>query len=55
MVQIPAVRNVAVAEDIVQTPVVDDVYVTGNPELAVAVRVKGVGAVCAAIAPKAIV
>jgi hypothetical protein len=39
----------------VQTPVVEDVYVTGNPELAVAVRVKGVATACAVIGPNVIV
>jgi len=55
MVQVPPVRNVAVVGDTVQTPVVDDVYVTGKPELAVAVRVKGVPTVWVAIALKVIV
>jgi hypothetical protein len=55
IVQVPPAIVVAVVPDTVQMPVVDDVNATGKPELAVAVRVKGVPTVCAAIAPKVIV
>jgi hypothetical protein len=55
MAQVPPVGNVTVVADTVQMPVVDDVYVTGKPELAVAVRVKGVPTVWVVIALKAIV
>jgi len=55
MVQVPPVRNVALVADTVQTPVVKDVYVTGDPELAVAVSVKGVPTPWVAIAPNVMV
>jgi len=55
IVQVPAVRNVALVPDTVQTPLVDEANVTANAELAVAFNVKVVVAVCAAIVPKVIV
>jgi hypothetical protein len=42
MVQVPVAMKVAVDPDIVHTPVVAEVKVTGRPELAVAERVNGV-------------
>jgi hypothetical protein len=52
MVQVPAIRNVAVVPDTPQTVAVVDVKATANPELAVAARVSGVPTVCVAMAAK---
>lgn len=49
IVHVPVVRNVAVVPDTVQTLVVDDVKVTGSPELAEATSVNGVPTVCVPI------
>jgi len=46
-VQVPAVRNVAVVLEIVQTLVVVEVKVTVKPEVAVAVSISGVPTNCA--------
>jgi len=54
-VQVPPAISVAWFPDTVQMLGVDDANDTGKPELAVAVRAKGIPAVCAAIAPKVIV
>ena len=45
---VPAAINVAVVPLTVQTPVVCEANATDSPELAVAVRVKGVPTVCVA-------
>jgi hypothetical protein len=44
--QVPAMRNIAVVPLTVQTLVVVEVKLTGNPEVAVATSVSGVPTVC---------
>jgi hypothetical protein len=46
IVQVPAIRNVAVVFETVQTLVVADVNATAKPEVAVAVSVSGVPTIC---------
>jgi len=55
MVQVPAVRKVAVVPLTVQAPVVCEANETGKPELAVATSVSGVPTVCVPTAAKLIV
>jgi hypothetical protein len=55
MVQLPETRNAALFPDTVHTVGVVDAKLTVNPELAVALSVKGVPTVCAAIVPNVIV
>ena len=55
MVQVPAVRNVAVVPETVHMLVVVEVKLTARPELAVAESVSGVPTVCAAIVGKVMV
>jgi hypothetical protein len=55
IVHVPAMRKVAVVPLTVQTLVVCDANVTASPEVAVAVRVKGVPTVCVAGVLKVIV
>jgi hypothetical protein len=55
IVHVPAATSVALEPDTVQTPVVDEVYETAKPELAVALRVSPLPTVCAGIAAKVIV
>lgn len=46
IVQVPAIRNVAVVAETVQTVVLAEVNVTGRPEVAVAISVRGVPTDC---------
>lgn len=55
IVQFPAANRDAVLPETAQTPLVDDVYATLKPELAIAFKVNGVPTVCAAIELKVIV
>ena len=55
MVQVPEARNVVMAPETVQTPVVADEYVMDRPEVAVAERVSGMPTVCADTAGKVMV
>ena len=53
IVQVPAERNAALAPEIVQTPRVDEVYVTAKPDDAVPVSAIGDALKgCVAIGPK---
>ncbi len=55
MVQVPAIRNEAVAPFTVQTLVVSDLNMTVKPELAEALRLSGVPTVCVGMLGKEMV